>query len=113
MAQATNLIITVRRKSAIWRFWRELWALIQWGLQKRIYLESDAPFGVLGHESFSVGWRNLSDEIELVFFEHSSLVNSNAHVRMREEMRKALIAVAKSRGYEGVYFRRCKSTLFA
>jgi len=108
-----NLLITVRRKSVIRRFWRELGALVRWGLQDRVYGDSDAPFGVLGHESFSVGWRNRSDEVELVFFEDDhGLSNPQGLSAMRREMREAITAVARRHGYSGVYYRERKPTLF-
>lgn len=120
MAEGMNLLITVRRKSVIRRFWRELGALIRWGMTDRVYPDSDAPFDVLGHENFRVAksGRATTDEIELAFFTSmkgplDQRWSAPQLLKMQEEMRQALVAVARRHGYDHVYYRERKPTMFA
>jgi hypothetical protein len=113
MVGETNLLVTVKRVSAVRRFWRELWALIQWGLQHSTYYQHDTPFiaGILGHEGFSVFGRKNADEVELVFFEpmwgpSKNLRSTDELSKLRVEMRQAIAAIAKKHGYDGVYYRK-------
>lgn len=102
MDQAPNLIITVRLRSPVRRFWREFGALVWWGLQRRVYSKSNAPFSVLGHESFRVSKKNgraISDEVELTFFEHVF------EDELPREMLKDMEELARRHGYSGVYYR--------
>jgi hypothetical protein len=109
MGQEQSFIITVSRKSRNRRYWRELGNLLRWGLQRPPFRKHNAPFGVLGHEGFSVKWRKLSDEVELNLF--APLVGPSDEVQgpddmgMVNEMREAITAVIQRHGYKGVYFR--------
>lgn len=120
MAEDMNFIITVRRRSVIRRFWRELGSQIMWILQTRVYKDFNAPFTVLGHEGFRVSRkysRGISDEVELVFFDDmygplKQRWSGTQLSQMRREMREAVAEVARRHGYTGVYYRERKPTPF-
>jgi hypothetical protein len=120
MADGMNLLITIKHKSVFRRFWRELGSLIRWGLQDRVYKDSDAPFSVLGHEHFRVSkkhGRGMTDEVEIVFFESmkgplKDRWSGPQLSRMEREMREAVAEVARQHGYAGVYYRERKPTAF-
>jgi len=115
------LLVTVHRVSAARRFWRELYALICWGLQRAIYRYDGryAPFsyGVLGHEGFSVFGRKNADEVELRFFGSmkgplKGQWDGPRMSRMQLEMRQALEEVARRYGYDDVLYRERKPSPF-
>lgn len=119
--QGMNFLITVRRKSTLRRFWRELGALVRWGMHDRVYGDSNAPFDVLGHENFRVSkqsGRGITDEVELVFFTSmkgplNQRWSGPQLSKMQVEMREAVAEVARRHGYAGVYYRERKPTLLA
>jgi hypothetical protein len=120
MAEGMNMLITIKHKSMFRRFWRELGSLIRWGMQDRVYKESDAPFDVLGHEHFRVSkkhGRAVTDEVEIVFFESmkgplKDRWSGPQLSRMEREMREAVAEVARQHGYADVYYRERKPTAF-
>lgn len=107
------LLITVKHVYAGRRKWRERWALIRWIMQDRIYAESNAPFGIVGHENFSVNGRKNSDEIELKFFDPMRLGRSQAGADMENEMLEALKRIARKYNYPDAYYRKCRRSFFA
>ncbi len=116
MDEKPVLLITERRRSAGRRFWRELYALVRWGTQKAIYKTEpprQVPFGIVGHEGFSVSMRKLSSEIEVTFFEPVMTGRTTQEARqMERDMIEALAQVGEKYGFEA-YRRERKPTLFA
>jgi len=110
---ASNILVTVRRRSAKQRLWRELWALIRWGLGKSVYENHNSPFdtGVLGHEGFSVLGRKNAVEVEIVFYEDRNWPASDLPA-IRKQMRDAVEKIAREHGYRGVYHRHRKPSPF-
>lgn len=121
MEEKSYMLITVRRVSAVRRFWRELYALVRWGLTDPIYnygrCYSVFSAGVLGHEGFSVYGRKNADEVELKFFgdvkgPHKVPWNGSYIFEMQTEMRDAVREVARRYGYDDVFYRERDSSPF-
>lgn len=117
---AETLIITVKRKFAGRRKWREWWAIFRWGTGGfTLYEERDLPVDLGGHNGYlgkgvlAKRGRRDSYELELTFFEPMKEGSSWEHAQMREEMREALVDVAKNYGYSKIGWREAKPTTFA
>ena len=113
--EGRNFLLTIERRSALRRWWREVWALIQWGFfQRTLYGNRSAPFGVVGHEGFSVGARKNNDEVVLAFYYPLKGPQTGrpftTDEAMEREMRDAILEIARRYGYPA-FWRQRKSVL--